>query len=76
LKKFFLDFAAKFALINNYTGINMAQVGIKSTTIDGVQATGDLTLYYMPLRDFCRIVNTVLLVDQNNNPIVKINTSI
>jgi len=75
VEKVFPDFAAKFVLINNYPGINKLRVGINSSTIDGVQATGDLHLYYMPLRDFCRIVNTVLLVDQNNNPIVKINTA-
>ena len=75
IEKVFPDFAAKFTLINNYTGINMLQVGIKASTVDGVAATGDLTHYYMPLRDFCRIVNTVLLVDQNNKPIVKINTT-
>jgi hypothetical protein len=74
VEKVFPDFAAKFVLINNYKGINKLRVGIKSITIDGVQATGDLNQYYMPLKDFCRIVNTVLLVDQNNNPIIKINT--
>jgi hypothetical protein len=75
LEQVFPDFAAKYAIVNGTTGFNIIRIGIKSSLVDGVQATGDLNHYYISLRDFCRIVNTVLLVDQNNKPVVKINTA-
>ena len=76
IEQVFPDFAAKYALINGTTGFNIIRIGVKSSTVDGVKATGDINHYYISLADFCRIVNTVLLVDQNNKPIVKINTKI
>jgi hypothetical protein len=74
IEQVFPDFATKFEKVNGTTGLSIIRIGIKSSTVDGVKATGDLSHYYISLRDFCRIVNSTLLIDQNNNPIVKIHT--
>ena len=76
VKQVFPDFAKKFEIVNGTTGIGVFRIGLKAK--DGVvnTKTVDACHYFTTLGDFCRIVNTVLLVDQNNKSIVRINTEV
>lgn len=74
----FPDFAEKYKKVNRIENpvTSTLRVGLASSTIDAVSETGDISHYFMSLLDFCRIVNAVLLLDQNNTTIVQINTDI
>lgn len=77
IQQVFPDFAAKYTLINGTNkDISVFRVGLGTNTFASGKSPEEKAHYYISLADFCRIVNTVLLVDQNNNPIVKINTKI
>jgi putative chitinase len=75
LEQVFPDFTAKYALLNNSKTIDSFRVGLASNTAVTGKNVEDVCHYYISLRDFCRIINAILLVDQNNKPIVQINTS-
>lgn len=69
LKQVFPDFMDKFKTVNDTVYRNeFIQVGMKGDVND------KKAFVYITLRRFCELVNCVLLVDQNNKPIVKINT--
>jgi len=75
IKEVFPNFTAKYELINGKdTGYQAFRVGLKSNTLANGASPEDKAHCYMPFREFCRIVNSILLVDQNNKPIVRINT--
>ena len=75
LEQVFPDFTAKYKLLNDSSTIDAFRVGLNSNTIANGKDVEDVSHYYISLRDFCRIINAILLVDQNNKPIVQINTS-
>jgi len=74
----FPDFAAKYKTVNRIENpvTSTLRVGLASSTVDDVSEAGDISHYFMSLLDFCRIVNAILLLDQNNTTIVQINTDI
>lgn len=74
IKEVFPDFTAKYELLNGTTGYEVFRVGLKSNTLANGTSPEDKAHYFISLREFCRIINSILLVDQNNKPIVKINT--
>jgi len=74
IKEVFPDFTAKYELLNGTTGYQVFRVGLKTNTLANGTSPEDKAHYYISLREFCRIVNSILLVDQNNKLIVKINT--
>lgn len=74
LEQVFPDFTAKYKLLNGSSTIDPFRIGLSSNTIANGKDVEDVSHYYISLRDFCRIINAILLVDQNNKPIVQINT--
>ena len=76
LKIAYPDFMNKFEVVNGIKEItDIFRIGMESNTNGQVQASGnDKNLYYISLRNFCQIINTVLLLDQNNKLIVQIHT--
>ena len=74
IKEVFPDFTAKYELLNGTTGYEFFRVSLKSNTLANGTSPEDKAHYYISFREFCRIINSILLVDQNNKPIVRINT--
>lgn len=74
IKEVFPDFTAKYELLNGTTGYEFFRTALNSNTLANGTSPEDKSHYYMSFREFCRIVNSILLVDQNNKLIVKINT--
>ena len=74
IKEVFPDFTAKYEALNGTTGYEFFRIGLKTNTLANGTSPEDKAHYYISLREFCRIVNAILLVDQNNKLIVKINT--
>lgn len=76
LRKVFPAFTAKFEKINGPKDISVLRIPLSSKNDvrnSGTDVT-ETSHCFTTLRDFCKIVNTVLLVDQNDKSLVSINT--
>ena len=77
IKSDYPDFATKFAAVNGYEKISPAKksgVQVKDTVETTAGTPSDFM--YITLKDFCAIVNTVLLWDNNNKNLIRLNTKI
>jgi len=73
----FPTFADKFVTVGGRTGIDKASFPLSSLkTAADAESEPSPKFTYISLRSFCEIVNTILLIDNNNKNLIKLNTDI
>jgi hypothetical protein len=74
----FPKFATKFETVNGLTGLNVANLPLSSVVIGGKSQAPKAgnKFVYVSLKSFCALVNTVIIVDNNDKNVIKLNTNI
>jgi hypothetical protein len=74
----FPEFASKFATVNGESFIEVANLPLTSVVTDGKAATPKAgnKFVYVSLKGFCKLVNTLIVVDSNKKNLIRLNTTI
>ena len=69
-------YASKHVAVGGRQGLDVAQLHCTMKTGDKVDKTANQKFTYISLRSFCEIVNSVIIVDNNQKNVIRLNTDI
>jgi hypothetical protein len=73
----FPEFASKHLLVGGRQGLNVAELNpITIKTGGETDSTAEQKFTFISLKSFCELVNTLIVVDNNQKNLIKLNTSI
>lgn len=77
IQKKFSTFATKHTTVGGREGLDVGRMNIKEIKSgDKIDSTSTEYFTYISLRSFCELINTLIIVDNNNNNVIKLNTDI
>ena len=73
----FPEFASKHLLVGGRQGLNVAEISpITIKTGGETDSTAEQKFTFISLKSFCELVNTLIVVDNNQKNLIKLNTAI